>query len=36
VPPSDLERIFAALEASGARYLVVGGVAVLLHGPIVT
>lgn len=29
---SDLERIFAALEASGARYLVVGGVAVVLHG----
>ena len=28
----DLERIFAALEASGARYLVVGGVAVVLHG----
>jgi hypothetical protein len=32
VPSSDLERIFAALEASGARYLVVGGVAVVLHG----
>jgi hypothetical protein len=32
VPPSDLERIFAALEASGGRYLVVGGVAVVLHG----
>lgn len=30
--PSDLERIFGALEASGARYLVVGGVAVVLHG----
>lgn len=29
---SDLERIFDALEASGARYLVVGGVAVVLHG----
>jgi len=28
----DLERIFAALERSGARYLVVGGVAVVLHG----
>jgi hypothetical protein len=28
----DLERIFAALEASRARYLVVGGVAVVLHG----
>jgi hypothetical protein len=32
VPATDLERIFAALEASGARYLVVGGVAVVLHG----
>jgi hypothetical protein len=32
VPPSDLERIFAALEDSGVRYLVVGGVAVVLHG----
>lgn len=32
MPPSDLERIFAALEAAGARYLVVGGVAVVLHG----
>ena len=32
MPPSDLERIFAALGASGARYLVVGGVAVVLHG----
>ena len=30
--PSDLERIFGALEAAGARYLVVGGVAVVLHG----
>jgi hypothetical protein len=30
--PSDLERVFAALEAAGARYLVVGGVAVVLHG----
>lgn len=29
---SDLERVFGALEASGARYLVVGGVAVVLHG----
>jgi hypothetical protein len=29
---TDLEKIFAALEASGARYLVVGGVAVLMHG----
>jgi len=30
--PSDLERIFGALQAAGARYLVVGGVAVVLHG----
>lgn len=28
----DLERIFTALADSGARYLVVGGVAVVLHG----
>ena len=28
----DLARIFAALEQSGTRYLVVGGVAVVLHG----
>ena len=28
----DLERIFAALSQHGARYLVVGGVAVVLHG----
>jgi hypothetical protein len=32
MPPSDLERIFIALQASGCRYLVVGGVAVVLHG----
>jgi hypothetical protein len=32
VPPSDLEQIFAALGTAGARYLVVGGVAVVLHG----
>jgi Nucleotidyl transferase AbiEii toxin, Type IV TA system len=32
VPDGDLDRIFAALEASGSRYLVVGGVAVVLHG----
>jgi hypothetical protein len=32
VAATDLERIFAALEASRARYLVVGGVAVVLHG----
>jgi hypothetical protein len=32
VAATDLERIFSALEASGTRYLVVGGVAVVLHG----
>jgi hypothetical protein len=32
MPGGDLDRIFAALEQSGARYLVVGGVAVVLHG----
>jgi hypothetical protein len=32
MPGGDLERIFAALQASGARYLVVGGVALVLHG----
>lgn len=32
MPPGDLERIFAALEAARVRYLVVGGVAVVLHG----
>lgn len=32
VPPSDFERIFQALERAGVRYLVVGGVAVVLHG----
>jgi len=25
MPPSDLERIFGALEALGARYLVLNG-----------
>jgi hypothetical protein len=29
---SDLLRVFAALEAARVRYLVVGGVAVVLHG----
>ncbi len=29
---SDLLRIFEALERAGAKYLVVGGVAVVLHG----
>jgi hypothetical protein len=29
---SDFDLIFAALERRGARYLVVGGVAVVLHG----
>jgi hypothetical protein len=28
----DLERIFAALQAARVRYLVVGGVALVLHG----
>ncbi len=32
MPRSELERVFDALEASGARYLVAGGVAVVLHG----
>ena len=29
---SDFEVVFAALERAGVRYLVVGGVAVVLHG----
>lgn len=32
MPSGDLERVFAALRSSGCRYLVVGGVAVVLHG----
>ena len=28
----DIERVLAALNAAGVRYLVVGGVAVVLHG----
>lgn len=32
MPPGDLERVFAALQSSRCRSLVVGGVAVLLHG----
>ena len=32
VADDDLLRVFRALEESGARYLVVGGVAVVLHG----
>jgi hypothetical protein len=32
VGEGDLQRIFSALGQSGARYLVVGGVAVVLHG----
>jgi hypothetical protein len=28
----SLETIFAALQRAGVRYLVVGGVAVVLHG----
>ena len=29
---SDFEAVFAALQQAGVRYLVVGGVAVVLHG----
>jgi hypothetical protein len=29
---TDFERVFAALQATGVRYVVVGGVAVNLHG----
>jgi hypothetical protein len=32
VADGDLLRVFRALEATGSRYLVVGGVAVVLHG----
>jgi len=32
MPPSDFEMVFRALQEAGARYLVVGGVAVVLHG----
>lgn len=32
MPDGDLHRIFAALAQAGARYVVVGGVAVVLHG----
>jgi hypothetical protein len=32
VAAGDLERIFGVLEAANVRYLVVGGVAVVLHG----
>ncbi|MBK6846109.1 MAG: hypothetical protein IPG96_00695 [Proteobacteria bacterium] len=32
MPESDLERIFSALQRARVRYLVVGGVAVVLHG----
>lgn len=28
----ELERVLSALDAAGVRYLVVGGVAVVLHG----
>jgi uncharacterized protein (DUF1330 family) len=28
----EIERVLAALERAGVRYLVVGGVAVVLHG----
>jgi hypothetical protein len=30
--PEHLEKLFAALNAAGIRYLVVGGLAVLAHG----
>jgi len=30
---TEIERVLWALEAAGVRYLVVGGVAVVLHGP---
>ncbi|HVK86514.1 MAG TPA: nucleotidyl transferase AbiEii/AbiGii toxin family protein [Kofleriaceae bacterium] len=30
--PSDFDEIFGALQAANVRYLVVGGVAVVLHG----
>ncbi len=29
---TEIERVLHALEAAGVRYLVVGGVAVVLHG----
>jgi hypothetical protein len=32
VEPSDFDAIFLALQRADARYLVVGGVAVVLHG----
>jgi hypothetical protein len=32
MPTSDFETIFAALQRTAVRYLVVGGVAVVLHG----
>jgi len=32
VPAGDFDLIFAALQGAGVRYLVVGGVAVVLHG----
>ena len=32
MPPSDFDIIFKALQDAGVRYLVVGGVAVVLHG----
>jgi predicted nucleotidyltransferase len=31
-PDSDFDLVFAALERAGVRYIVVGGVAVVLHG----
>jgi ABC-type sugar transport system substrate-binding protein len=32
VSASDFDLVFAALQHAGVRYLVVGGVAVVLHG----
>ena len=32
MPSSELLRVFSALEQARVRYLVVGGVAVVLHG----
>jgi hypothetical protein len=31
-PKTDFEQIFEALGQAGVRYVVVGGVAVVLHG----
>ena len=31
-PTSDFEAVFGALQQAGVRYLVVGGVAAVMHG----